>query len=395
MDCFARVEFAENSLSGLTRMRSLSAIVILLCSCAICAFAAHFALPRLVRQTPVGNLPDFVSVARRFDPSLVHISTLYRETLPGAPADAGAAGGRRAGLGSGIILQSDGHILTNDHVIANAEKIFVKLANRRELVATVVGRDARSDLALIKVAAPHPLTGAPLGDSERLRTGEWVVALGSPFGLDRTLTAGIVSAKTRRLATNAYCDFIQTDVTINPGNSGGPLLNLHGLVVGLNTAIVSRNGTNTGINFAIPVNLIKDVLPELFSKGRISRGWVGISTQTISQATARQLRLDKASGALVVGVAPDGPAAHAGIRPGDVVVAYDGTSVDEAGELPALVAKTAVGRNVSLYLSRNRILYRAVLAVGELKESSEAAAPPARFYPDAAMLSLPAAVFPS
>ena len=383
---------------GLTRMRLSSAILVLLCSCTIYAFAAKLAAPTLVRQTPGGNLPDFVSVARRFDSSLVHISTLYAETPPatGAPADvAGGTGGRRAGLGSGIILQRDGHILTNDHVIANAEKIFVKLADRRELAATVVGRDPRSDLALIKIIAQGALTVAPLGDSERLHTGEWVVALGSPFGLERTLTAGIVSAKTRRLATSAYHDFIQTDVTINPGNSGGPLLNLHGRVVGLNTAIVSRNGNNTGINFAIPINLIKDVLPELFSKGRVSRGWVGISTQTISQATARLLRLDKAGGALVVGVAPDGPAAHAGIRLGDIVVAYDGRSVNEAAELPALVGKTAVGRNVALYISRNRILYRAVLAVGELKETSEAAAPAARSHTDAAMLTVPAAVFQS
>jgi serine protease Do len=376
-------------------MRLLSAILVVICSCTIYAFVA---LPTLVRQTPGANLPDFVSVARRFDPSLVHISTVYPETPPatGAAGDiAGATGGRRAGLGSGIILHRGGHILTNDHVVANAEKIFVKLADRRELAATVVGRDARSDLALIKVAAPRALTAAPLGDSALLQTGEWVVALGSPFGLDRTLTAGIVSAKRRRLAGSAYCDFIQTDVTINPGNSGGPLLNLHGLVVGLNTAIISRNGNNTGINFAIPINLIKDVLPELFSKGRVSRGWVGISTQTISQATARALHLDKASGALVVGVASDGPAAHAGIRPGDVVVAYDGRSVDEAGELPALVAKTAVGRSVALYVSRNRILYRAVLAVRELKDTTETAAPAVRSSTDAAMLASPAAEFQS
>ena len=308
-------------------------------------------------------LPDFVSIARRFDPSLVHISTLrHAPSTPDSPA-------RLTGLGSGVILRADGHILTNDHVIRDAEKVFVKLADRRELSALVVGRDARSDLALLKVDAPSALAAAPLGDSSLVQTGEWVVALGSPFGLDRTLTAGIVSARTRRLPNNMYADYIQTDVTVNPGNSGGPLLNLEGLVVGINTAILSRDGNNMGINFAIPIDLVKELLPELLSRGRVTRGWVGLSTQTLTPAAARSLRVEGA-GALVVGVAPHGPAAHAGIRVGDVVVAYDGKSIGQADELPGLVAKTAVGQQVALYVSRNRILYRAVLAVSELKESA-------------------------
>ena len=306
-------------------------------------------------------LPDFVAIARRFDRSLVHISTLNNDQSQDHPP---------AGLGSGVILRADGYIVTNDHVVRNAQKVFVKLADRRQIAALVVGRDERSDLALIKVAAPTFLAGAPLGDSSRVQTGEWVVALGSPFGLDRTLTAGIVSAKTRQLSTGLYADFIQTDVTINPGNSGGPLLNLQGSVIGINTAILSRDGNNTGINFAIPINRVKELLPDLFSRGRVIRGWVGLSTQTLNPAVGKRLRLDEFSGALVVAVAADGPAAHAGIRPGDVVVAYDGKSVHEAGDLPALVAQTAVGRRVALYVSRNRMLYRAVLHVGELKEAA-------------------------
>jgi serine protease Do len=173
-------------------------------------------------------------------------------------------------------------ILTNYHVVEGTNKVTVKLADRRELDATVVGRDAKSDIALIKVAAPTALNPAPLGDSSLLEAGDWVVAMGSPFGLDRTLTAGIVSAKSRRIAASAYYDYIQTDASINPGNSGGPLLNLQGRVVGINTAMFSHNGANTGVNFAIPINLVKDFLPQLLSKGRITRGWLGIWTQVVS-----------------------------------------------------------------------------------------------------------------
>ena len=318
----------------------------------------HRSAPRIT-----GALPDFVTIARRFDPSLVHISTVNGAVSAGAD-------NAPPGLGSGVILRSDGYMVTNDHVVKNAEKIFVRLADRRQLPARLVSRDERSDLALIKVAAPAALTAASLGDSDLVQTGEWVVALGSPFGLDRTLTAGIVSAKTRRLPTGLYSQYIQTDVTMNPGSSGGPLLNLEGRVIGINTAILSRDGNNIGINFAIPVNSVKEVLPALFSGRRVIRGWVGLSTQTASSAVPHPAGADRASGAVVVGVAPHGPAAQAGIRPGDVVVAYDGKSIQDAAELSDLVARTAVGRRVGLYVSRQRMLYRAVLAVSELEESA-------------------------
>lgn len=310
-----------------------------------------------LRRTTVA-LPDLVSLARRFDPSLVHISTLN-----------GAYAARSAGLGSGVVLRSDGYIVTNEHVIRDAEKIFIRLADRRELAARVVGRDERSDLALLQVAARAGLAAAPLGDSSRVQTGEWVVALGSPFGLDRTMTVGIVSARARRLPASPYSDYIQTDVTINPGNSGGPLLDLQGRVVGINTAILSRDGTNTGINFAIPVNFVKELLPALYARGRVIRGWVGLAVQTLTPAAARHMQIE-ASGALVVGVTADGPAAQAGIRPGDVVVAYDGREVARAGELPRLVARTTVGRRVALDVSRNRLLYRPMVAVREFPEGA-------------------------
>jgi len=315
-------------------------------------------------------LPDFVALAQEFAPSLVHISTLHARTghdssAPGeTPPDDGPAG-----LGSGILIDEIGHLITNHHVIQHGGKMIVKLADRREFEATIVGRDARSDIALLKIAPAAPLKPAPLGDSSRVQTGEWVAAMGSPFGLDSTLTAGIVSAKTRRIPTSVYYDFIQTDVSINPGNSGGPLLNLQGRVVGINTAMLSRNGASIGINFAIPINLIKDLLPELFAKGRITRGWLGISTQIVSPDIARLLKVDSSAGALIVGVDPVGPAAHAGIHPGDIVVEYNGKWVNDAAELPALVAKTTVGRQVALTINRRRMLYQVMIPVGELKES--------------------------
>jgi serine protease Do len=321
------------------------------------------------------SLPDFVPVARRFAPSFVHIATTIRPGAEDARYRDDAANfassplaPSRHGIGAGIIINRDGHILTNYHVVERANTVTVKLADRRELEATVVGRDAGSDIAVMKVAAPVALRPAPLGDSSLLEAGDWVVAMGSPFGLDRTFTAGIVSAKSRRLAASPYYDYIQTDASINPGNSGGPLLNLAGQVVGINTAILSPNGANTGINFAIPINLAKDFLPQLLSKGRITRGWLGISTQNVSARSARLLGLQRAGGALVVDVVADGPAAKAGLEAGDVILGYDGHAVSDSEDLPSLVAETPVGRNVAIYISRQGILYRAAVSIGQLPE---------------------------
>ena len=331
------------------------------------------AATEFARQTR--NLPDFVPVARRFAPSFVHLTTSYAHAGPALsygeilhfPVPANPL--PRHGVGSGIIINRDGHILTNYHVVEGANKVTVKLADRRELDATIVGYDAKSDIALIKVVSPTALNPALLGDSSMVEAGDWVVAMGSPFGLDRTLTAGIVSAKSRRIAASSYYDYIQTDASINPGSSGGPLLNLQGRVVGINTAMLSHNGANAGVNFAIPINLVKDFLPQLLSKGRITRGWLGISTQVVSPQTARLLGLEKAGGALVVGVAADGPAAEAGVEPGDIIVGYDGKAVVDAEALPGLVANTAIGRNVALYISRDGIIYRALASIREQQEA--------------------------
>ena len=351
-------------------------LAVALCGVLVGAISAA---PHILIAKPNGaptrtvHLPDFVTLAQEFSPSLVHISTLHAP-MGDSKSQEGTPDATHAGMGSGIVMDRDGHVITNYHVIQQAGKVVVKLADRRELDATVIGRDARSDIAILKIAPTAALRPAPLGDSSRVQTGEWVVAMGSPFGLDSTVTAGIVSAKARRIPTSVYYDYIQTDVTINPGNSGGPLLNLQGRVVGINTAMLSPNGASIGINFAIPINLIKDLLPELLAKGRVTRGWLGISTQMVSAGVARLLKIDPSAGALVVAVDPAGPAAHAGIHPGDIVVEYNGKSVHDAAELPALVAKTTVGRQVALTISRNRMLYQVMLPVGELKEAEHAIA---------------------
>jgi serine protease Do len=352
-----------------TRRMLRTATAPLFLVCLVMGAANYGALTNLARSSAADSftgrnppIPDFVPVVKRFAPSFVHISSFHA-----GAADSTALPENRARLGSGFVIHRAGHILTNYHVIENAQKVVVQLADRRELEATVVGRDPRSDIAVLKVSAPVVLTPGAFGDSSLVQTGDWVLAMGSPFGFQASFTAGIVSAKTRHIAANAYYDYIQTDASMNPGNSGGPLLNLAGDVVGINTAIFSRNGRATGINFAIPINLVKELLPEILSRGQVTRGWLGISTQSISSGATGTPGL-RAAGALVVGVAREGPAAQAGIQAGDVVVMYDGKAVVDADTLPRLVAQTTVGRNVTLYLSRHGIIYRVVVPVQKLKE---------------------------
>ena len=269
----------------------------------------------------------------------------FEGQMPQAPREH-----RQQGAGSGFIISKDGHIVTNNHVVEGATEVTVTLANKKEYSAKVIGRDPKTDIALVKIEPKETLTVASLGDSERLRVGEGVMAVGNPFGLSNTVTAGIVSAKNRVIGAGPYDDFIQTDAPINPGNSGGPLFNLKGEVVGINTAIIP-NGQ--GIGFAVAVNMVKALLPQLESKGAVTRGYLGVNIQPLTPELTKSLNLKEAKGALVADVTKGGPAEAAGIKRGDVIVSFDGKGVTEVGNLPALVAETPVDKSVPVKIVRN------------------------------------------
>ena len=283
---------------------------------------------------------------------------------------------RQRSLGSGFIIDGDGSILTNNHVVENASKIVVKLSDDQEYEAKVIGRDAKTDIAVIKINAKSSLPAANFGDSDQLEVGEWVVAIGNPFGLDSTVTSGIVSAKGRHIGQGPYDNFIQTDASINPGNSGGPLINLRGEIVGINTAIFSRTGGNMGIGFAIPINLVKELLPQLRGKGKVTRGFLGVLIQKVTPEIADSLALEKAQGALVANVSKDGPADKAGVKVGDVIVEFDGKEVKDSGDLPIIVARTQVDKKVRMKVVRDKKELVLGVAVGELKDEEVVAAVP-------------------
>jgi serine protease Do len=280
---------------------------------------------------------------------------------------------KQHGLGSGVIVSSDGYILTNEHVVGHADQIHVRLTDKREFTAKVVGKDAKTDLALIKIKTEGPLPAAVLGDSAGLQVGDWVVAIGNPFGFNFTVTAGIISAKGRILGGN-YDNFLQTDASINPGNSGGPLFNTRGEVVGINTAIYSSTGSNAGIGFAIPVNLAKNVMEQLKEHGRVIRGWLGVEIQEVTPDLAHAFGLPKPEGALVAGVEGGGPAEKAGIKQGDVIVKFDGRPVQSEHQLPELVAQTPVHKKVAVEVVRNGKHLTVEATIGELKEEQVALA---------------------
>ncbi|MGH7827878.1 MAG: DegQ family serine endoprotease [Candidatus Binatia bacterium] len=348
---------------------------------------------------PAGPLlPDFVALSKKMRPIVVNISTTqvseargqgpefsspFGEDDPfndfwrrffGGPIPRGPQ--RQRSLGSGFIIDSDGSILTNNHVVENASKIVVKFSDDQEYEAKVIGRDPKTDIAIIKVDAKGDLTTATLGDSDNLEVGEWVMAIGNPFGLDSTVTSGIVSAKGRHIGQGPYDNFIQTDASINPGNSGGPLINLRGEVIGINTAIFSRTGGNIGIGFAIPINLVKELLPQLKGKGKVTRGYLGVLIQRVTPEIAESLGMDKARGALVANVSKDGPAEKAGVKVGDVIVEFDGKEVKDSGDLPFIVARTAVDKKVRMKLLRDKKEITLTVAVGELKDEEVVAAAP-------------------
>ena len=332
-------------------------------------------------------LPDFVTLAKTLRPVVVNISTTQvaeRSEGPAGPFQEGDPRGdfwrrfsggpiprgpqRQKSLGSGFIIDRDGSILTNNHVVENAEKIVVRLADEREFEAKVIGKDSKTDIAVIKIDAKGNFPVPPLGDSDQLEVGEWVMAIGNPFGLDNTVTAGIVSAKGRHIGAGPYDNFIQTDASINPGNSGGPLINLRGEVVGINTAIFSQSGGNIGIGFATPINLAKEVLLQLKSKGKVTRGWLGVVIQRVTPEIAESLGLDKARGGLVAELSKDGPAERAGVKIGDVIVEFDGKEIKESNDLPIIVARTSVDKKVRLKVLRDKKEVTLTVAVGELKE---------------------------
>ncbi len=336
------------------------------------------------------SLPDFTELVERQGAAVVNISTT-QALRTRAPAFPGFEEGdpmfdffRRfvprhpqmprpdpdgSSLGSGFIVSEDGYILTNAHVIEGAEEVLVRLADKRELPARVIGADARSDVALIKIEA-RGLPQVKLGDPAALKVGEWVVAIGSPFGFDHSVTAGIVSAKGRSLPDENFVPFIQTDVAINPGNSGGPLFNLRGEVVGINSQIYSRTGGFMGLSFAIPIDVAMDVQTQLREKGRVQRGRIGVVIQEVSRDLAESFGLPRAAGALVSAVEPGGPAAQGGVQQGDVILRFAGHAVENSTDLPRIVAASRPGAKVEVEVLRGGASRTLTLSVGEWQDEA-------------------------
>ena len=327
--------------------------------------------PLPVVVNPAG-LPDFSGLVESFGPAVVNVATVGRlaisgEDMPGfAPGDPmqeffkrfgfGAPRGPHPpvrGEGSGFVVSPDGYIMTNAHVIDRASEVTVRFTDRREYLAKVVGVDERTDIAVLKIEAKN-LPFVRFGDPGSLKVGEWVVAIGSPFGFENSVTAGIVSAKSRSLPGDAYTPFIQTDVAVNPGNSGGPLFNLNGEVVGINSQIYSRSGGYQGVSFAIPIDVAVSVRDQLIAKGRVERGRIGVGIQDVNQALADSFGLDRPQGALVSTVERDGPAARAGVKPGDVILAVDGRPVGDSGDLPPMIAEIKPGAKTTLTVWRDK-----------------------------------------
>jgi serine protease Do len=333
-------------------------------------------------------VPDFATLAEQLRPAVVNISTA-KTVKPRSPAYHGPqqpgrdlfeefferffrelpqSSRKERSLGTGFIISEDGYILTNDHVVDGADEIKVKLSDGRVFSGKVRGLDPKLDLALIKIEAGKELPVARLGDSDKLRIGEWVMAIGNPFGLEQTVTVGIVSAKGRVIGAGPYDDFIQTDASINPGNSGGPLFNLRGDVVGINTAIAAGG---QGIGFAIPVNMAKSIVAQLRDDGKVTRGYLGVVVQPLSEELAQSFGLDRPRGALVSEVVKDSPAERAGIRRGDVILKFDGQAIDERNDLPRVVAAARVGKSARVSVFRDGQERELQVEVGRLAEEGD------------------------
>ena len=324
------------------------------------------------------NLPDFTALVEDAAPGVVNISTsrtvqrssapgfggfggqeipeifrhFFGDSFPAPPSNGQGRTEERQSLGSGFVISEDGYVMTNAHVVQDADEILVRLNDRRELRAEVVGSDPQTDVAVLKIDA-NDLPTLNLGDSDELKVGEWVAAIGSPFGFDHSVTAGIVSAINRTLPRDAYVPFIQTDVAINPGNSGGPLFNLDGEVVGINSQIFTRSGGFMGVSFAIPINVAMDVAEQLREGGRVDRGWLGVMIQPVSDDLAESFGMENAIGALIADLDPEGPAAQGGLQAGDVILEVNGEEVERSSSLPRLIGKGAPGTEVELTLMRD------------------------------------------
>ncbi len=338
------------------------------------------------------ELPDFADLAARLSPAVVNIAVEQEaagaEALPWPEAEPfhqftppGTAPEEihPHGVGSGFLINKAGFILTNDHVVANAREINVTTSDGQRYPAQLIGRDPKTDVALIKIDSKRSLPVAPLGDSRNVKVGAWVMAIGNPFGFDHTVTVGIVSAKGRFIPGN-YDEFLQTDASINPGNSGGPLIDMRGQVVGVNSAIYTRTGSNTGISFAIPIDLVKRELPELQTRHKVVRGWLGVYIEQVTPEIAAQHGLDAPHGALVDEVIDPSPARAAGLQKGDIVVAYNGQPIGDSQELPLLVGATPLGERATLQVVRGnarRAMPVTIAASREAELASAAATGPA------------------
>jgi serine protease Do len=341
------------------------------------------------------QLPDFTELAEKQGPAVVNISItqvmqanaspfqgmpndealgeLFRRFgIPMPPGVPGAPGGqgvpeeyKSQSLGSGFIISNDGYVLTNAHVIRNASEVMVKLNDKREFIAKIIGFDSRTDVALLKIEA-NGLPKVTFGNPELLKVGEWVVAIGSPFGLESTLTAGVVSAKGRALPQENFVPFIQTDVAINPGNSGGPLFNLKGEVVGINSQIYSRTGGYMGLSFAIPIDVALDISDQLRATGKVTRGWLGIGIQEINKELAESFGMKNTNGALVSNVEKGSPAEKGGVEAGDVILKFDNKAVVASSDLPRIVGATKPGKKVPVEVLRKGAIRNLTIALGEM-----------------------------
>ena len=348
------------------------------------------------------QLPDFTDLVEKHGPAVVNVSTtsaarrgasrlpnvpeddpfyeFFRRFMPQIPGPGAPREFESQSLGSGFIISTDGYLLTNAHVVESAEEITIKLSDKREFKAKVIGTDRKTDIALLKIDA----TGLPavrIGDPMRLKVGEWVVAIGSPFGFESTVTAGIVSAKGRNLPQENFVPFIQTDVAVNPGNSGGPLFNLRGEVVGINSQIYSRTGGFMGLSFAIPIDVAMDIQQQLRTTGKVMRGRIGVGIQPVTKEMAESFGLPKAAGALVNSVEPGGPAEKAGIQVSDVVVRFDGQPINSADDLVRFVGNTKPGTKVQLQVWRAKAMRDLTVTIGEMSDERAATRGPRRGAP--------------